>query len=52
MGKNGNALFLVYRDPDTYEILHAWSGIVGKTKGIKEDVWYTLSDKGKPVVAE
>lgn len=48
-GKNGTALFLVYRD-DNYEIQHAWAGIVGKD-GIKPGVWYALNSDGKPVEA-
>ena len=48
MGAEGNALFLVYRDPNNGTILHAWAGIVGHD-GIKPLVWYSLSDDGKPV---
>ena len=48
MGAEGNALFLVYRDPKNGTILHAWAGIVGHD-GIKPLVWYSLSDDGKPV---
>ena len=48
MGQKGCALFLVYRDPNTYEILHAWAGIAGRD-GIKPMVWYTLGADGKPV---
>lgn len=47
MGKEGNALFLVYRDPDTGEIVHAWAGIAGRG-GIKADTWYSLDANGKP----
>jgi hypothetical protein len=47
MGAEGNALFLVERDQDTGEILHAWAGIAGRG-GIKPGVWYTLTD-GQPV---
>ncbi len=47
-GKTGNALFLVYRDLNTYDILHAWAGIVGRD-GIKPEVWYVLGANGKPV---
>jgi hypothetical protein len=48
MGANGNALFLVYRDPSTREIRHAWAGIVGRD-GIEAGIWYTLDSDGKPV---
>jgi hypothetical protein len=48
MGAVGCALFLVYRDEDTCDILHAWAGIVGRD-GIKPDVWYSLDAHGKPV---
>jgi hypothetical protein len=48
-GCKGSALFLVYRDPQSGQIKHAWSGIVGKTKGIKADTWYRLNGRGKPV---
>jgi len=47
-GKTGCALFLVYRDPSTGAILHAWAGIVG-CKGIKPDTFYTLNRDGQPV---
>ena len=50
-GGNGCALFLVYRDSHTNEILHTWSGIVGKN-GIKPDVFYTLSSDGTPIEVE
>ena len=48
MGQKSCALFLVYRDPNTCEILHAWAGIAGRD-GIKPMVWYTLGADGKPV---
>jgi hypothetical protein len=47
-GAIGNALFLVYRDPDTCDILHAWAGIVGRD-GIEADKWYQLDGAGKPI---
>jgi len=47
-GAEGCALFLVYRDDDTGDILHAWAGIAGKS-GIKPAVWYRLSNDGQPV---
>jgi hypothetical protein len=47
-GKTGCALFLVYRDPSTGAILHAWAGIVGRD-GIKPDMFYTLNRDGQPV---
>ncbi len=50
MGKDGCALFLVYRDPNTWEILHAWAGIVGRG-GINAETWYTLGSDGIPVNA-
>ena len=50
-GKNGCALFTVYRDPNTWEILHVWAGIVGH-EGIKDMVWYSLNSDGKPVEVE
>lgn len=43
----GAALFLVYRDPHTDKIVHAWSGIVGHG-GVKPDTWYMLDSKGNP----
>jgi len=46
-GKEGCALFLVYRHPLTGAILHAWAGIVGRN-GIKPDVFYTLNAEGQP----
>ena len=48
MGADGNALFLVYRDPQNGNILHAWAGIVGHD-GIEADTWYSLDETGKPV---
>ncbi|MCP4410212.1 MAG: hypothetical protein GY807_21205, partial [Gammaproteobacteria bacterium] len=45
-GVDGTALFLCERD-DNWNIIHTWSGIVGK-KGVKPDIWYTLTN-GKPV---
>ncbi len=49
MGVAGCALFLVYRDPNTGEILHAWAGIIGTTEGIKPMTWYQLNAEGKPM---
>ena len=49
MGSAGNALFLVYRDPETSEIKHAWAGIVGGD-GIKPGIWYSLNADGLPVI--
>jgi hypothetical protein len=46
-GAHGNALFLVYRDPNDGKILHAWAGIVGRD-GTKADVWYQLGADGQP----
>ncbi|MDE2097013.1 MAG: hypothetical protein KGL39_07190 [Patescibacteria group bacterium] len=40
-GAKGCALFLVERDTD-YNIIAAAAAIVGKTKDIKPDTWYTL----------
>ena len=48
MGANGNALFLVYRDPETHDILHAWAGIVGRD-GIRANAWYRLGADGAHV---
>ena len=48
MGADGNALFLVYRDPETEEIKRAWAGIVGRD-GIRAGVWYSLGPDGRPV---
>lgn len=45
-GIEGNAIFLVYRDPDNYKIVHAKGGVVGQN-GIKSDVFYTLSSAGE-----
>ena len=46
-GKKGCALFLVYHQPSTGAVLHAWAGIVGQN-GIKPDVFYTLNADGQP----
>jgi len=46
--KDGCALFLVYRDPDTGDILHAWSGVTGRN-GVLAGVWYSLDANGAPV---
>ena len=46
--KDGCALFLVRRDPDSDDILHAWAGISGRD-GIKAGAWYSLDADGKPV---
>ncbi|UZO91727.1 DUF7666 domain-containing protein [Roseomonas mucosa] len=51
MGMAGCALFLVYRDPDSGEILHAWAGIAGRD-GIEPGVWYSLDESGSPVRVE
>ena len=48
MGIDGNALFLVYRNPADWSIKHAWAGIVGQN-GIRPEVWYTLNADGQPV---
>jgi hypothetical protein len=50
MGKEGCALFLVYRDPNNGDIKHAWAGIAGQN-GIKPMVWYRLGADGQPVEA-
>ena len=50
-GREGCALFLVYRDPNDGSILHAKALIVGKN-GIKPDTWYRLNAKGKIEIAE
>ena len=50
MGADGCAIFAVYRDND-YNIIHAKSAIVGKTKGIKANVWYKVNENGKWVRA-
>ena len=49
-GAIGNALVLTYRAEDG-EIIHVWSGIVGRG-GIKPDTWYTLNSDGQPVEIE
>ena len=46
-GKDGCALFLVYRCPSTGAILRAWAGIVGQN-GLKPEVFYTLNPNGQP----
>ena len=51
MGAEGCALFLVYRDPDTLDVRHAWAGIAGQN-GIKPLCWYKLSSDGQPVETE
>ncbi|WP_413410842.1 hypothetical protein [Ralstonia sp. Ralssp135] len=48
-GKNGCALFLVYRDDD-WKIVHAKAAIVGQD-GIKEDTFYRLNASGDFVEA-
>lgn len=45
-GREGCALFLVYRSPDNGSILHAKALIVGKN-GIKPDTWYCLNSNGE-----
>ena len=45
-GREGCALFLVYRSPDDGSILHAKALIVGKN-GIKPDTWYCLNSSGE-----
>ena len=50
MGAKGCALFLVYRNPSTWEIEHVWAGIAGRN-GIKPLTWYRLGADGKPVEA-
>ena len=45
--KDGCALFLTRRDPDSGDILHAWAGISGRD-GIKAGAWYSLDADGKP----
>ena len=46
--RDGCALFLVYRDPSTGGILHAWAGITGRA-GVRAGVWYSLGPDGLPV---
>ena len=48
--EDGCALFLVYRDPTSAEIKHAWAGITG-VAGIKAKIWYQLGADGHPVEA-
>ena len=50
-GKDGCALFLIYRDPNNGDILHAWAGIAGRN-GIKAEVWYMLNSDGQPIEVE
>jgi hypothetical protein len=47
-GAEGCALFLVYRDDGTGDILHAWAGIAGRS-GITPLTWYRLGSDGQPV---
>lgn len=49
-GKEGCALFLVYRDSD-WKIVHAKAAIVGQD-GIKADTFYTLNADGALVEAD
>jgi hypothetical protein len=51
MGAKGCALFLVYRDPYSYDIKKVWAGIAGEN-GIKPLTWYTLDKNGNPAEAE
>jgi hypothetical protein len=51
MGAEGNALFLVYRDPDDGKIIHAWAAIAGRD-GVKPMTWYGLDEGGKPIEVE
>jgi hypothetical protein len=46
--RDGCALFLVNRDPNTGAIRHAWAGVTGRG-GIRAGVWYRLDDDGVPV---
>ena len=50
-GAEGCALFLVYRDEVSGDILHAWAGIAGRN-GIKPLTWYQLDSDGKPQEVE
>jgi hypothetical protein len=50
-GADGCALFLVYRDQKTWNIVHAWAGIAGRG-GIKPMTWYILDATGKPIETE
>ncbi len=47
--KDGCALFLVYRNSNTGNILHTWSGITGQ-KDVLAGVWYSLNKNGDTVV--
>ena len=49
-GVKGSALFLVERD-ENFNIIAVGSALVGKTKGIKADTWYSLKN-GKFVEAK
>jgi hypothetical protein len=51
MGAEGNALFLVYRNPDHGKIIHAWAGIAGRD-GVKPMTWYKLDEDGKLIEFE
>jgi hypothetical protein len=51
MGAEGNALFLVYRNPDHGKIIHAWAGIAGRD-GVKPMTWYKLDEDGKLIELE
>jgi len=51
MAAEGCALFLVYRDPNSNTILHAWSGIAGR-EGIEPQAWYSLDENGQPQKVE
>ena len=46
MGVDGNAIFLVFRDDNYNNIIHAKAAIVGRD-GIKPGVFYTLSEDGE-----
>jgi hypothetical protein len=51
MGAEGNALFLVYRNPDDNKIMHAWAGIAGRNL-VKPMTWYKLDEDGKLIELE